>query len=94
MRWEISENSDDSRSPDSDEAKHWQTRLKLSLPSLGDIDISLNLKFGGDVSISVTTGSEASEARLRDEIQQLRTQLDGAGLNLTELQFKHDETTE
>lgn len=94
MRWEIGENLDDSRSPDSDEAKHWQTRLKLSLPSLGDIDISLNLKFGGDVSIAVTTGSEASEARLRDEIQQLRTQLDTAGLNLTELLFKHDEATE
>ena len=94
MRWEIGENLDDSRASSTDEIQRWQTRLKLSLPLLGDIDVSLNLKAGGEVSIAVTAGSESSEARLRDEAVQLRQQFEAAGLNLTELQVVHGEATE
>jgi hypothetical protein len=94
MRWEIGENLDDSRSSSTDEIQRWQTRLKLSLPLLGDIDVSLNLKAGGEVSIAVTAGSESSEARLRDEAVQLRQQFEAAGLNLAELQVVHGETAE
>lgn len=94
MRWEIGENMDDSRSSDNEQAQRWQTRLKLSLPMLGDIDIALNLRAGGDVGITVTAGSEASEARLRNEAQQLRKQFEAAGLNLTELLVEHGEAAE
>lgn len=51
MRWEIGENMDDSRSSNSDNIQRWQTRLKLSLPQLGDIDVTLNLKAGGEVEL-------------------------------------------
>lgn len=91
MRWEIGENMDDSRSSNSDNIQRWQTRLKLSLPQLGDIDVTLNLKAGGEVRIAVTAGSESSEARLRNEAQQLRKQFEAAGLNLTEVSVQHDE---
>lgn len=91
MRWEIGENMDDSRSSNSDNIQRWQTRLKLSLPQLGDIDVTLNLKAGGEVRIAVTAGSESSEARLRNEAQQLRQQFEAAGLNLTEVSVQHDE---
>lgn len=91
MRWEIGENMEDSRSPNSDDIQRWQTRLKLSLPQLGDIDVTLNLKAGGEVRIAVTAGSESSEARLRNEAQQLRKQFEAAGLNLTEVSVQHDE---
>ncbi|HMT79406.1 MAG TPA: flagellar hook-length control protein FliK [Azonexus sp.] len=91
MRWEIGENMDDSRSSNSDDIQRWQTRLKLSLPQLGDIDVTLNLKAGGEVRIAVTAGSESSEARLRNEAQQLRQQFEAAGLNLTEVSVQHDE---
>lgn len=91
MRWEIGENMDDSRSSNSDDIQRWQTRLKLSLPQLGDIDVTLNLKAGGEVRIAVTAGSESSEARLRNEAQQLRKQFEAAGLNLTEVSVQHDE---
>lgn len=94
MRWEIGENMDDARSASSDEIQHWQTRLKLSLPVLGDIDVTLNLKAGGEVRVAVTSASAASEARLRDEARQLRHQLDAAGLNLTEFSVQHDAATE
>ena len=91
MRWEIGENMDDSRSSNSDDIQRWQTRLKLSLPQLGNIDVTLNLKAGGEVRIAVTAGSESSEARLRNEAQQLHQQFQAAGLNLTEVSVQHDE---
>ncbi|MBK7646602.1 MAG: flagellar hook-length control protein FliK [Betaproteobacteria bacterium] len=94
MRWEIGENQDDSRSSSSDEIQRWQTRLKLSLPQLGDIDITLNLKAGGEVRVAVTAGTESSETRLRDEVQQLRKQFEAAGLNLTEVSVQHDEAAD
>ena len=94
MRWEIGENMDDSRSSNSDDIQRWQTRLKLSLPQLGNIDVTLNLKAGGEVRIAVTAGSESSEARLRNEAQQLRQQFEAAGLNLTEVSVQHDEATD
>lgn len=94
MRWEIGENLDDSRSSSTEEIQRWQTRLKLSLPLLGDIDVALNLRAGGEVSIAVTAGLESSEARLRDEAMKLRQQFEAAGLNLTELQVLHGEAAE
>lgn len=94
MRWEIGENMDDSRSSNTEEIQRWQTRLKLSLPLLGDIDVALNLKTGGEVSIVVTATSESSEARLHDEAMQLHQQFEAAGLSLTDLQVLHGEATE
>lgn len=94
MRWEIGEDRDSSRSQGDDDTQRWQTRLKLSLPVLGDIDIALSLRAGGEVGLTVSADSEASETRLRSEIQQLRKQFEAAGLNLTELQVQHGETAE
>ena len=94
MRWEIGEDRDNSRSPGDNDAQQWQTRLKLSLPKLGDIDVALNLRAGGEVGLTVTADSSASETRLRSEIQQLRKQFEAAGLNLTELQVQRGETAE
>jgi hypothetical protein len=94
MRWEIGENPEDSRSGGDGPIQRWQTRLKLSLPMLGDIDVALNLRAGGDVSIKVTADSDSGESRLRDGAQDLRAQLDAAGLHLTDLVFQHGETAE
>lgn len=91
MRWEIGEDRDSSRSPGGDDIQQWQTRLKLSLPKLGDIDVALNLKPGGNVGLTMTADSQASETRLRNEVQQLRKQFEAAGLNLTELSVQHGE---
>lgn len=94
MRWEIGENMDDSRSADDEQNQRWQTRMKLSLPQLGQIDAALKLRPGGEVSIAVTTNSDASETRLRDAAQELRKQFEAAGLNLTSLQIEHGEAAE
>jgi len=94
MRWEIGEDLDNSPSTGDQEAQRWQTRLKLSLPLLGDIDVALNLRAGGEVSITLTADSDTSEASLRDGAQQLRRQFDAAGLNLTTLIVQHGEAAE
>ena len=94
MRWEIGKDLDDSRSGEGDAAQRWQTRLKLSLPLLGDIDVALNLRPGGQVGIALTAQSEASEVRLREESKALRTQFEAAGLNLTELQVARGQAAE
>ena len=49
---------------------------------------------GGQVGIALTAQSEASEARLSEESKVLRTQLEAAGLNLTELQVAHGQAAE
>lgn len=94
MRWEIGEDFGDTPSTGDQEAQRWQTRLKLSLPLLGDIDVALNLRAGGEVSITLTTDSDSSEASLRDGAHQLRRQFDAAGLNLTNLVVQHGEAAE
>ncbi len=94
MWWEIAQAPEDGRSIELDAATQWQTRLKLSLPALGGIDITLALRPGGNVSISANTESETSESRLRDGAEQLRQQFEAAGLNLSQLLVLHGEPAE
>lgn len=56
---------------------------------LGGVDAVLQLRSGGEVGISLTTDSEASEARLRESAGQLRNQFEAAGLKLTKLLLQH-----
>ena len=94
MRWEIGENLDDSRTQGEDEKQRWQTRLKLSLPSLGNIDVALNLRAGGEVRIAVTADSETSKNQLSEGALQLRKQFEAAGLNLTDLVVQRGEAAD
>ncbi len=92
MRWEIGEDREGGRGADETEAQHWQSRLKLALPMLGNIDVALSLRAGGDVRIAVTADSESSTSRLQEGVQQLKKQFAGAGLNLTDCVVQHGET--
>ena len=94
MQWEIGENPDGSRSTDSEAIARWQTRLKLSLPSLGGIDVMLRLNPGGEVSINMTTNSTSSKTLLRESATSLNQQMAAAGLNLTQLLVEHGEIAE
>ena len=94
MQWEISENSDGTRSSDDDTIARWQTRLKLSLPMLGGINAVLRLNPAGEVNIIVTADSASSETRLRESSALLSRQMESAGLNLTQLLVEHVETKE
>jgi len=92
MWWEISGDQESGASQDKESANQWQTRLKLDLPALGEIDVTLRLGVGGSLAVSVSTEKTASETRLRDSAQALRDQLAAAGLTLTQLRVDHGQT--
>lgn len=83
MRWEIEE--DGRRDAGEEEtATRWSTRLRLTLPHLGEIDARIRLE-GNQVML----GLQAAEAPTRELMTQgsaaLRGQLDAAGLSLVGL---------
>lgn len=93
--WEISDNPNESRSAnDEDAGGRWQTRLKLSLPSLGGIDTVLRLLPGGKVDISMTTDSPSGETRLRENAASLQEHLKSAGIDLTQFIVRHGEAAD
>lgn len=94
MWWEISGDPESKPSQDNEQAGQWQTRLKLSLPALGGIDVTLRLGAGGALAISVNAEKPASEAKLRDSAQPLRDQLAAAGLTLSQLRVNHGQPGE
>jgi hypothetical protein len=94
MWWEISGDPESKPSQNNEPASQWQTRLKLNLPALGGIDVTLRLGTGGALAISVSAEKPASEAKLRDSTQPLREQLEAVGLTLTQLRVEHGQTGE
>jgi hypothetical protein len=94
MWWEISGDPESRASSDSEPPSQWQTRLKLDLPALGGIDVTLRLGAGGTLAVSVSAEKTTSESRLRDNTQQLRDQLAAAGLTLTQLRVNHGQAGE
>ncbi|MBT9521002.1 MAG: flagellar hook-length control protein FliK [Dechloromonas sp.] len=94
MWWEISGDPESKPSQDNEQASQWQTRLKLDLPALGGIDVTLRLGTGGSLGVSVSAENPASEAKLRNSAQALREQLEAAGLTLTQLRVDHGQAGE
>ena len=94
MWWEISGDPESKPSQDNEQASQWQTRLKLDLPALGGVDVTLRLGAGGTLAISASATKPASEALLRENGQALREQLSAAGLTLTQLRVDHGQTRE
>jgi hypothetical protein len=92
MWWEIGRDQQRNAAPGDEQIRPWQTRLKLTLPMLGQIEATLELNAGGAVSITLLAADTASEARLRDNASALTSQLEAAGLHLTQLSLKqHDQ---
>lgn len=90
MWWEIGENPEDRQLVGDEASARWHTRLRLQLPQLGDIDARLHLQPGGELGIRIISGSDASEARLRDALPALQAQLQAAGLNLRQILIDHE----
>ncbi|MBN8512973.1 MULTISPECIES: flagellar hook-length control protein FliK [unclassified Candidatus Accumulibacter] len=86
LRWEI-DNGHDGRQGDGggeESGEKWQTRLRLSLPRLGDVDARLHIQ-GQQITLSVIAGNAETRQLLSSETLSLRTQLDKAGLELASL---------
>ncbi len=94
MWWEITGDPESKSSLETEQASQWQTRLKLDLPALGGIDVTLRLGAGGALAVSARAENPASESTLRNSTQSLREQLAAAGLTLTQLHVDHGQAGE
>lgn len=85
MRWEIEEDAK-RRSPADETAASWQTRLHLTLPSLGELDARLRLE-GSLIQLDLDSRDSGTQQLLRNAIAMLQRQLDDAGLALGQVGF-------
>lgn len=94
MQWEIADNPKRQGSAEPSDDKEWQSRLKLALPSLGALDVTLRLQSGGKIALSVNADSDDTENRLRGNIERLQQQLSSAGLELVQINIEQDHASE
>ncbi len=82
MQWEIEENAS-GNTPDGDEdGNRWSTRLRLSLPNLGEIDPRIRLQ-DNRIELSMTAASAETHNRMREASLNLRRHFEEAGLLLS-----------
>lgn len=90
MRWDIDEQAArDSQdggqdSGQDDGAARWATRLRLTLPKLGEIDAQIRLQ-GNQITLAMSAGDEQTRALMRSAGVALRSQLDQAGISLASM---------
>ena len=84
IQWEIEKQGKGSESDDNDAGEKWQTRLRLVLPRLGEVDARLLID-GQQLTLTMTASDAATRLLLRTETATLRSQLENAGLDLTSL---------
>jgi hypothetical protein len=82
MHWEIQRREADDPGSGDFEGRHWATRLRLSLPSLGDVQARMSLS--GDHLVMRLTAPQSAQ-RLGDAIEALRTRLLAKGLQASQL---------
>jgi hypothetical protein len=81
MRWEIEEDGTRREQTGEETSSNWQTRLRLTLPNLGDVEAQIRLQ-GNQISVVLAAGSNEIRELLRTSTAALRSQLDDAGLSL------------
>jgi flagellar hook-length control protein FliK len=81
MRWEIDEDAARRGQESEETANKWTTRLRMSLPNLGEIDAQIRLQ-GDQITLAMTAGNAETRNLMRTASVALRKQLDEAGLTL------------
>ena len=90
IQWEIAneigrrENRGGGGADSGDSAEQWQTRLRLTLPQLGEVDARLHIQ-GKQITLAVIAPDAETRARLRSDAATLRSQFEQAGLDLASL---------
>ena len=84
MRWEIDENAGRPDQADEETAKKWTTRLRMTLPVLGEVDAQIRLQ-GNQVALTLSAADTNTRELMRTSSLALRTQLDEAGLTLASI---------
>lgn len=87
MDWELHEERGNQQEGDEPQAapRTWQTRLTMTLPTLGAIEVRLSL-VDTQLQAHLAAGEETSIALLRNDGDDLRARFAAAGLQLTGLQ--------
>ncbi|QDQ28919.1 flagellar hook-length control protein FliK [Chitinimonas arctica] len=82
LRWEVEEEGRrDSEEPDAPTV--WRTRLRLTLPNLGEVDVLVSLMDRKQVDVGFRVTDPETADRIRTEQHRLQAQLDAAGLQLS-----------
>lgn len=83
MQWDIKDDTQRRQSADSpaEEGEKWQTRLRLRLPKLGEVDARLYIR-DQQIALSLVAADPETREKLRSGGMDLRDQLEKAGLNL------------
>ncbi len=92
MQWEINEEGRNQKEVDT---RQWHTRLKLQLPSLGNIDAQLRLNAQHQITLLIETPNNATAQTLALASDSLKSALSAAGLevlNLNVQQSNHGKT--
>ncbi|HMW54928.1 MAG: flagellar hook-length control protein FliK [Candidatus Accumulibacter phosphatis] len=90
IRWEIAneinhrERRGDGAADSGENSEKWQTRLRLTLPQLGEVDARLHIQ-GKQITLAVVAPDAGTRTRLRSEVAALRSQFEQAGLDLASL---------
>ena len=86
IEWEIVDEDTQKEKQSADEPTPWKTRLHLSMPSLGNINASLQIN-GDTLTINLVTSSKEASQSLRNAQSDLQQHLSDAGLQLNALQI-------
>lgn len=89
LSWEIEENRDRQNSHETASLLRWRTRLKLTLPKLGEISAQLAFNQGGALDVFLSADSPQGQASLQDARAQLMQQLEQSGLALNSFSVQH-----
>ena len=87
MDWEIADHHPAER--EAAEPARWQTRLRLTLPNLGEVAASLALDSSG-VHISLGAATTATTELMRDSLLPLAAAMKVAGLSVLAAEVHHD----
>ena len=84
VHWQIDSETADQQGGGGDSGERWQTRLRLTLPRLGEVDARLHIQ-GEQLMLTLIASDAKTRALLRDEAATLRSQFTTAGLDLAAL---------
>jgi len=84
MRWEIDEDAARPEQDGGETATQWSTRLRMTLPNLGEIDAQIRLQ-DNRITLVMSAGSAETRNQMRAASLALRSQLDEAGITLASM---------
>jgi hypothetical protein len=84
MQWEIETDNERQQGSGDDDSQKWQTRLRLTLPRLGEVEARLHVQ-GQQLTLAMSATSAETRELLRGGTATLRSQLEQAGMDLASL---------